>query len=109
MIDMTWLGPKRWRLDADLVIGTTVTPAGFVFDGVSAPWALQWWINDTGEFLPAAIPHDYAYRTHCVTRREADDNFWAHALVHCGVRETKAYAAWLGLRAFGWWAWRKGG
>jgi hypothetical protein len=103
---LTWLSAGKWQLGADFALGKTVVPAGEIFDGVSTPWIIQWYLDDTGVGLPAAIPHDYHYRVHDITRKEADDEFWANLVLYCGVRDTKATAAWLVLRAVGWWAWR---
>lgn len=105
---LTWLGPRKWRLDKEFALGRTVVPAGEIFDGVSVPWIVQWYLEDTGKALPAAIPHDYHYRIHDVTREEADQEFWTNLVLNCGVRDTKATVAWLILRWFGGRAWRNG-
>ena len=104
-LDLTWLGKNKWRLNESFTLGRSTVPAGFVFDGVSAPWIIQWYAEDEGEGLPAAIIHDYHYSTHGVERWQADEEFWAN-LILTGVRPAKAWILWAGVRIFGWWAWR---
>ena len=107
-IDLTWLdGGSAIRLDRPFTLGRAIVPAGFVSDGTSRPWILSLYVRRFGACLPAALIHDHRYRTHDITRRESDDEFWANLILHCGVRSTKATACWFGLRIGGWWAWRK--
>lgn len=89
---LLWALPPRYRtfrLGSDVtyvddVLGPIRAPAGSVTDFASIPRALWWLLPPAGFYGPAAIIHDYMYRTgqtagghwrRSVTRREADAAF----------------------------------
>ncbi len=103
-------------------------PAGFEFDGASAPriiWTLTGIIPD-GLIRAAALVHDFIYRhggrlpagVHQVlvngewvdargrwTRGQADKMF-ARLMREAGYSKTRRRAAYLGVRLFGWASWK---
>jgi hypothetical protein len=120
--DVRWLGPRRfifasafaWRLDDGHMIEI---PAGFVCDGASVP-RVVWLAVAPSDLSEAAWGlHDYLYRTRgrvlCqahfdvfeMSRAEIDDLFNRINLRH-GVAGWKRRAAYLGVRAGGWTAFR---
>lgn len=101
-----------FRLLEPLIRGDLTVPAGFESDGASVPRFFWRWVFPPGDThaIRAAILHDYVYRTHPEgwTREDADKLFlWT--LIEDGVPAHHAVRAYLGVRLFGWIAWRKGG
>lgn len=87
-------------------------PKGFQSDGASVPrifWRLVFPSSDTTA-LRAAFCHDYIYRTHPQgwTKAEADQMFY-DVLVRDGVPKWRAWLAYMGVKYFGFWAWRSMG
>ncbi len=107
-----------------------VVPPGFVNDGASVPrllWTLAGLTQD-GEIRAAAILHDFIYHhkgdpaamegwfvgafdqwvvcNKPITRPEGDTLFRLYALKF-GLSPYRARLAWLGVRAAGWWAWKR--
>jgi hypothetical protein len=96
---------RSWVVVQDLVFGPYTVPAGFVTDLASLPAFLRWWTDPWGRHGHAAIVHDLLYWTQKTTRRQADDVF-LRGMKALRVRTTQRYALWLGVRLFGWLAWR---
>lgn len=107
---------KRVRLLSPFVQVTNgkeyVCEAGSVIDGASVPWPF-----DPFDFWGwAAVPHDDAYRTGKIPRKEADQNFLAGMLAskpsvegHAVKRAllgayhfVKCWGGYFAVRAFGW-------
>lgn len=80
-------------------------PAGFTTDFASVPRALWRLVPPWGPYSPAAVVHDYLYRTGTGTRPDADAAFLG-LMKRLGVPAWKRYAMYLAVRAFGWTAWR---
>ena len=75
---------EMWRLYNDVMYeidyGThklfIKVPFGFEYDLASVPPMFQWMFGKKEEVgIHAALLHDYAYKTHCLTRKEADKAF----------------------------------
>jgi len=85
-------------------------PKGFVTDLASVPKAVpgvvRLWMPTALESAWAAILHDWLYATGAVSRGEADRLFRV-ALRTFGNSKVGAWIMWLGVRAGGWFAWRK--
>jgi len=79
-----------------------IVPKGFIFDGASIPKRL-WHVvgHPLGEYLPAALIHDFLYSNHLIGRKEADKVFY-RAMVACKVPAMKAKMMYAAVRAFGW-------
>ncbi len=78
--------------------------AGFVTDLASIPRPLWAVIAPFGLHAAAAVVHDYGY---CEKARpkSAYDRIFREAMLVLGVRKSKAYAMWLAVYLFGWFAW----
>lgn len=79
----------RFRLREDMVVEikfvdgqvlTIVVPKGFVSDGASVPWFFWKIVPPFGNYLRAAVVHDYLYRVGCLSRRVADAVLWSMAI-----------------------------
>ncbi|MCX4186784.1 DUF1353 domain-containing protein [Methylophaga sp. OBS4] len=82
-------------------------PIGFIYDKASVPRLVWWYIpRDDRHINIAALVHDYLYEIQqiendWIVRKEADQHF--HGIIkQSGMRPTKAYAAYAGVRAGGW-------
>lgn len=56
-----WWKSAKWRLlkEYKSANGNVIVPAGFVTDGASIPWGVQWRFSPVGPYFGAAIVHDY--------------------------------------------------
>jgi len=105
---------RHWRLVSPFTyhIGTAYSkdfvrvPADFVTDFASVPSFLWSFLPSWGRYGKASVLHDYIYQTHCRTRKEADDIF-LEAMLVSGTNKHKARLMWLGVRLFGFLAWKK--
>lgn len=84
-----------------------VVPAGFITDFASIPRIVQLFLpNSIGR--RAAIVHDYLYRSRGIknkfTRKQSDQIF-LDALEVLGVRKTRRYLLYFGVRIGGWLPW----
>ena len=115
------IGPRRWELAADLeyrsrILGYVVVPKGFTTDKASVPRLpfVYWTVGARGD--GPAVVHDWLYQGKYhggvkVTRRTADAVFYEAlgAQMPWGWPAEPGWAQtvmWLGVRSFGWWAWR---
>lgn len=101
----------RWRLREDLPYelpdgqGTIIVPAGFLTDFASIPRPLWSLVGDPGgPWAPAAVVHDYLYRTGLLPRAEADAIFYEAMEPY--VRTSKRWVMWLAVRLAGWMAYK---
>ena len=104
-----------WRIARDITIWTLdraiwTIPMNTVVTFASS-YILRWnLLSKKATFSIASVLHDYLYATGKVTRAMADEYF-RDILIAEGVSKFMAWKAYLGVRAFGWWAWnsyRKG-
>ncbi len=99
----TW-NPDGYKvLKEDFYLNGDKVKAGQRINGASVPSLLHFYADDDGELFPASIVHDEDYDSNPRgrTRGEADDRFYSNMIL-TGVRFTKAWAAWAGVRTFGW-------
>lgn len=77
-------------------------PAGFTFDGTSAPRRLWHLVGHPfeGSQLIGALVHDYLYSSHIVSRAEADD-IYLQLLLRLKQSRFMAYLMYFGVRLFG--------
>lgn len=96
--------PYKYRLVTGEIIEV---PVGFITDGTSIP-KIFWSIigGPWGEYLYAAIPHDYLYHTQTTSRKEAD-NMFLRIMVYLGVSEWKYKTMHRAVRDWGWIPWNK--
>lgn len=84
----------------------SVIPTGFTSDGMSVPRFFWRWLGPkiNKKTVGPSIVHDWLYKTHIVTREEAD--LWYYkALIHNGYSRIKSSAVYVGLRLCGWTHW----
>jgi hypothetical protein len=106
-LDMTPLpNGKHWRLNKEFPVLSFVVPAGFVTDLASVPRVFWFIAPRWGKHGPAAILHDYLYRTGEVDRRTADNRF-ADVMDLCNVHPIFADAMFFAVRIFGFHAWAR--
>ncbi len=89
--------------------GVVSVPAGFIYNGASIPRLGQFVLGVSrygAQVRGAAIVHDFHYRYHSRTRKQADQIFrWM--LRANGIGSVKAALMYRTLRLFGGIAWRK--
>jgi len=106
-LDMTPLPDgEHWRINKDFAVLGHVVPAGFVTDLASVPRPFWWAIPRWGKHGPAAILHDYLYRSGLVVRGRADSDF-AEVMDLCEVKQVDAALMFWAVRFFGFHAWNK--
>lgn len=102
--------PGWWRLVEDLVWDdgerSFTVPAGFLTDLASIPRAFRWLLQQNGRSRFPAVLHDYLYRTHAVSRAEADSIFY-RALKAESVNPVGRFLYWAGVRLGGWLPYRQ--
>ena len=96
---------RDWRLLEPLSFGDLAVPEGFVTDFASIPRALWAIYPPNGKWAPAAVLHDFLYRTGTRTRAEADALFLAGMAV-LRVPVARRFVMYLAVRCFGWSSWR---
>lgn len=79
---------------------------GFVSDFVSIPWMLRLLASPTGKWSHAALFHDFLYKTHLASRKEADEIFFK-IMRDFKVPDWKSKGAYYLVRLFGSYAYRK--
>ena len=102
---------QRFRLLDEIImsdgISNWIIPKGWCTDGASIPRALWWFASPfNGDYLPAAIIHDYLYLTQKISRARADAIFYT-MMIQAGVGWLKATIMYFAVRMFGWLAWNK--
>jgi len=79
---------------------------GFVFDGGSIPRA-AWFVDaPAGDGAQAYCLHDALYKSHLVTRLEAD-RLMLEGLKELGLNWVRRSVIYRAVRMFGWLAWRR--
>ena len=105
----TKVGRRNWVVAKDLVYVAAlpgvnlhiVVPIGFKTDLASIPRPLWFIVPPDGSYTPAAVVHDYLYRTGLTDRATADLIF-LEAMKHCGTWKIVRGAIYATVRAFGW-------
>lgn len=91
----------RFQCDNGVVVEV---PVGEITDFASIPRAFWRLFPPHGKYSPAAIVHDYLYRTGTVSRKRADAVFH-EAMLAKHVPKWQAWTMWSAVRSFGWVAW----
>ena len=97
---------KHWNLAQSFTLCGWTVPQGFITDFASIPRPLWWLLPRWGKYGPAAILHDYLYRTAPVSRFDAD-NLFADAMDACEVNPITSTVIFLSVRIFGSHAWSR--
>ena len=113
-VDLRWTG-QEWELLAPVIAVVIedaqardiIVPVGANTDLASIPRAFRSITPQIGKHIPAAIIHDYLYRTASEQRATADAIFLA-GMEHLGVYGLRRQAMYRAVRAFGWLAYNKG-
>jgi hypothetical protein len=94
----------RWFLVEPLVYecsqGTFIVPADFDTDFASVPQIFWSLISPWGRHMKAAVVHDFLYRTHKTSRKQADDIFY-FMMKESGVSWWRRQTIYRSVRAFG--------
>lgn len=104
----TWVLMTEFSYDVGGIdSGDRITvPVGFETDLASVPQSLTWLVPKWGKHGPAAIIHDYLYRTQPRSRKESDDIFY-EAMRVLDTNPATAQLAYRGVRTGGWLPWKK--
>jgi hypothetical protein len=95
---------RTWTVDEDCDCDGVIVPKGFVTDLASIPQCFWNILPPFGKYTPDAVGHDYRYRYHIGTRKEADDRF-LEGMKRNGVGWLIRNTIYWNVRAFGWNAW----
>lgn len=88
------------------LIGMVTVPRGFDTDGASIPPIINELWKEGGKKMRAAVVHDWLYRYHPVSKRQADMVF-LEAMKVVGVGLIKRYLMYYAVRLFGGFSWKK--
>jgi hypothetical protein len=102
---LSWIDGKDWLVERDFVYvagngDRYLIPKGFITDFASIPRIFWSILPPTGDYGPAAVLHDFLYRTGVVSRARADDLFF-EAMGVLGVASWKRYTIWYGVHVLG--------
>lgn len=106
--DGRYVGKRQFQLLAPFVYKETEVPIGFITDGASIP-KIAWSVVGgpwSGDYVEAAIPHDWHYHTQKVTREEADKQF-IDGMEILGVPLWKRRLMYRMVRMFSWICWNE--
>ena len=110
MINLTHIGGKKWMTGSEikhtLHNGKEITiPKYFKTDLSSVPRFLWWPLPPYGDFLLAAIVHDYLYVNQTESRSFSDKEM---LIVSNKINKNKIdnYTRYFGVRLFGWYYWK---
>jgi hypothetical protein len=96
--------PGYWVLLEPLIWDsklTVIVPKGFRTDLASIPRLFRWLLQQNGKSRRAAVLHDFLYRHHKMSRKDADALFHT-ALTVEKVNPVGRWLYWAGVRAGGW-------
>ena len=82
---------------------------GFVTDGASVPHSLQWLYNPFGQYIKAAVVHDFLYSCYNNTgiNRTLADKIFRYIMQEIGVDNRTVRRFYAAVRAFGETSWKK--
>lgn len=103
-VDVKLLGNGNYKLLTPIHYSTDkytiYVSEGFVWDGASIPRELWEAVGCPMDFPFSSCIHDALYRSHLLSRKEADKVFHS-VLLSTGVNQVKAKAMYLGVRLGG--------
>lgn len=103
-LDLQFIDGRNWRLLLPYVYSGQrwkgVVPRHFITDFASVPRIFWNVLPPTGPYGPAAVIHDYLYRTASVLRADADWTF-REAMERCGVGWFTRQTMYLAVRSCG--------
>ena len=81
---------------------------GFVTDGASVPYSLQWLYNPYGKYINAAVVHDYLYSVYNNTgiNRTLADKIFKHIMKETGVDDRTVRRFYAAVKYFGETSWK---
>lgn len=125
----TWITFRRrwevledWKLQLPHGQPCIVIPQGFLFDGVSVPKPLHWFLSPTGVLFIPGLVHDFAYRYGYLWACDEEGNvykyqegssryFWDSTFKALGLELNEMYVlntfSHLILFTFGWISWKE--
>jgi hypothetical protein len=100
---------RNWRVESPFACATScnwhfTVPTGFKTDLASVPRLFWNILPPFGKYTEAAVLHDWLYRTHLLTRAQAD-GLLLEAMVLCRVPRWQRALIYGAVRCFGWAAW----
>ncbi len=97
---------KTWELLGELRYSnetrTYTVPRGFRTDLATIPRIFWGYLPPFGNYIEAAVIHDFLYGIHGHEPRKAVDDLFLEMMLVSGVRKSKAWLMYIGVRAFGW-------
>lgn len=105
-LEVEFVNGKNWLLVKDFQYQdpkeglTIVVPAGFLTDFASIPRGLWNIFPPTGSWGPAAVIHDFLYRT-APLPRDVADRIFLHGMEELGVSWINRRIIYRGVRIFG--------
>ena len=115
--------PKvQWLVDTDYPVRLQVdgkkkrivVPKGTRTDFSSVPWYFRWLVPRIGPHAEASVVHDYLYEAWACYRdtpRRQDqlfaDRVFRAGMISASVRPWRRFLAYLAVRVFGWWVFKK--
>lgn len=104
LYDNYYKGRQRYKLEQEIkFVGwehEVGVYKGFISDLVSIPWLLRLLASPTGRWTHASLFHDFLYKTHLVSRKEADQIFFK-VMRDDNVPDWKSKGAYYLVRLFG--------
>jgi len=98
------VAPYYWRVLSTLeyLWGNTLisVPVGFTTDFASTPRWVRKYFRQHDKYSPAAVVHDYVYRTHVLSKPNADRMFY-DAMLDLNVPKAKAFIMYQAVKFFG--------
>lgn len=115
---LDWIDGINWLVTREYVYhapaGTVIVPANSRTDFASIPRGLWFALPPTGPYGPAAVLHDYMYRTGRWSPRGPACTYWqANTVLHLAMVDLNAVPKWqrmavdAGVFAGGWASWRR--
>ena len=91
---------RNWKVLEENTVKGIMVPKGFITDGASIPVGFRWLFPHGGPKFPAAVVHDYCYRTGCIPKEKAD-NIFKEVMLENEVPEWKAEIMYLAVKYVG--------
>ena len=110
LLHLRYIDGRDWQLDSKLIYHSAIAgriqvPVGFITDFASVP-RVFWRVLPPDDYGPAAVVHDWAYRSHALTRLVADQ-VYREALAVLEAPRWKQWVMYWGVRVGGSWAYHR--